>query len=88
VIPLNETNGIIEWVENLQPLRTILSKLYKEKLGRQFMTGEELKQFSTSATDAKGNHVKYQTLLKRHPAVFAEWFVRNFPDPQAWFMAR
>jgi hypothetical protein len=24
VIPLNETNGIIEWLDNLQPLRGIL----------------------------------------------------------------
>ena len=43
VIPLNETTGIIEWVENLQPLRLILSNLYKEKLGKNAMRQEEIK---------------------------------------------
>lgn len=28
------------------------------------------------------------TLIKRHPAVFGQWFVRTFPDPQTWLMAR
>lgn len=88
MIPLNEANGIIEWVNNLQPLRAILSKLYKEKLGKNVMKQEELKGFVTSPSDVEGNKVKYFKLIKRHPAVFAEWFVRNFPDPQAWFMAR
>lgn len=88
MIPLNEANGIIEWVNNLQPLRAILSKLYKEKLGKNAMKQEELKAFVTSPSDVEGNKAKYIKLIKRHPPVFAEWFVRNFPDPQAWFMAR
>ena len=27
-------------------------------------------------------------LLSRYPSVFGDWFVRTFPDPQTWFMAR
>ena len=88
MVPLNETNGIIEWVNNLQPFRAILTKLYKEKLGKAMLTGQELKNYITSATDVEGNKLKYFKLLAKHPPIFAEWFVRNFPDPQAWFMAR
>ena len=33
VVPLNETSGLIEWVDNLAPLRNILGKLYREKCG-------------------------------------------------------
>ena len=36
VVPLNETNGIIEWVNKLVPFRGILIKLYKEKHGKNF----------------------------------------------------
>ncbi len=43
VIPLNETTGIIEWINNLQPLRNILLKLYKEKLGKNMMRHEEIR---------------------------------------------
>lgn len=88
VIPLNETNGIIEWVDNLQPFRIILTKLYKARPGFKMIKAEEQKNFVTIANDFEGNKAKYNTLIKRHPPVFAEWFVRNFPDPQAWFMAR
>ncbi len=88
VIPLNEANGIIEWVDNLTPLRHILHKLYREKQGRNMMKGEDLKDFITVAEEIERNKKKFRVLMKRHPPVFAEWFVRNFPDPQAWFMAR
>ncbi len=88
VIPLNESNGIIEWVDNLTPLRHILAKLYREKQGRQMMKSEEIREFLTVADDVENNRIKFRQLLKRHPSIFAEWFVRNFPDPQAWFMAR
>ena len=88
MIPLNETNGIIEWVNNLAPFRRILQKLYKEKLGKKMITIDELKSYVTHPTDVEGNKFRYAKILKKHPPIFAEWFVRNFPDPQAWFMAR
>ena len=43
VIPLNETTGIIEWINNLQPLRAILLKLYKEKQGKNIVRNEEIR---------------------------------------------
>ena len=88
VIPLNETNGIIEWVQNLRPFRMILNKLYRGKPGFKMIKAEEMKNFLTVLGDFEGNKNKYNTLIERHPPIFAEWFVRNFPDPQAWFMAR
>ncbi len=27
-------------------------------------------------------------MLPRYPAVFSEWFLSVFPDPQDWFLAR
>merc|ERR1719189_2443607 len=46
VIPLNETNGIIEWVNNLMPIRGILIKLYKEKLGKSYMRPQEVNDYT------------------------------------------
>ena len=89
MFPLNETNGIIEWVDNLQPFRIILAKLYRQLLGpKKIMKSEEIKKCAATLKDAKDDLKKFQYLLERHPSVFAEWFVRNFPDPQAWFTAR
>ena len=89
VIPLNETNGIIEWVNNVVPFRTIITKLYKEKLGKNYMRPQEINDYTCNPGEVQKNKKNYDYLLKRHtPAVFGEWFVNNFPDPQAWFMAR
>ena len=87
VIPLNELNGIIEWIDNLQPLRKIIQKLLREKLGNKVMTSSELTEM-VNTDDPARNRRNYDTLIRRHPPVFVEWFVRNFPDPQAWYMAR
>ena len=54
VIPLNETNGIIEWVNNLQPFRIILNKLYKARPGFKMIKAEEQKNFVTIANDFEG----------------------------------
>ena len=41
VTPLNEECGLLEWVNNTQGLRHIVTKLYKE--GGSMMSGKELK---------------------------------------------
>ena len=89
VIPLNETNGIIEWVNNVVPLRMILMKLYKEKQGKNVMRPQEINDYVCNPGEVEKNKKNYDHLLKRHtPTVFGEWFINNFPDPQSWYMAR
>nr|XP_020648265.1 serine/threonine-protein kinase ATR-like [Pogona vitticeps] len=84
VIPLNEECGIIEWVNNTAGLRNILIKLYKEK--GMYMTGKELRQCMLPKTAPLSEKLKIykESLLPRHPPVFHEWFLRNFPDPTSW----
>ena len=41
VTPLNEECGLLEWVNNTQGLRHIITKLYKER--GSLMSGKELK---------------------------------------------
>ena len=72
---MNETNGIIEWIDNLMPMRGIVMKLVKEKYGVTKISPE----LQTVPGDVVGNKKKFDTLLKYHPPVFADWFVRNFP---------
>ena len=39
-------------------------------------------------SDQRRLQERLSQLLSRHPSVFGDWFVRTFPDPQTWFMAR
>ncbi|CAH1797711.1 unnamed protein product [Owenia fusiformis] len=88
VVPLNEECGLIEWVDNCHGLRNILIKIYKDK--KIYMTGSELKQcrLQITATLEEKMRVYKTKLLPRHPPVFKEWFLKTFPDPTSWYMAR
>ncbi len=88
VIPLNETSGLIEWVENLSPLRNILQKLHRDLHGVLPIGRHDIDRYANVKEDPERNRRSYRELCKRFPPVFAEWFVRNFPDPQTWFLAR
>merc|ERR1719420_1600175 len=65
VIPLNETNGIIEWVNNMVPLRVILTKLYKERLGKSMMRPQEISDYTCNPGEVEKNKKNYDYLLKR-----------------------
>ncbi|KAK7086762.1 hypothetical protein SK128_001248 [Halocaridina rubra] len=88
VVPLNEECGLIEWIENLNGLRHILHCLFRE-LG-VYMSGMELKKHMCKVDTPlnKKREVYLKILVRRHPPVFGMWFLRTFPDSQAWLRAR
>ncbi|KAK3852062.1 hypothetical protein Pcinc_041331, partial [Petrolisthes cinctipes] len=88
VVPLNEECGLIEWIENLSGLRQILHRLYRDS--GVYMGAAELKQNMCKRDSSLGvkREIFMQKLLPRHPPVFSTWFLRTFPDPQAWVRAR
>ncbi|XP_068202044.1 serine/threonine-protein kinase ATR [Palaemon carinicauda] len=88
VVPLNEECGLIEWIENLHGLRHIIYRLLKE-MG-VCMTTSELKQHMCKLDTplSKKREVFSQVMVPRHPPVFGMWFLRTFPDSQAWLKAR
>ncbi|XP_070572431.1 serine/threonine-protein kinase ATR-like isoform X2 [Ptychodera flava] len=88
VIPLNEECGLLEWVPNTAGFRHIIHKIYKER--NLYTSGTELKSMTVSlgaSIEVKLNVFKNK-LLPRFPPVFQEWFLRTFPDPTSWYMAR
>ncbi|KAK6532224.1 serine/threonine-protein kinase M1 [Arthrobotrys megalospora] len=87
VTPLNEECGLIEWVNNLRPLRDILLRSYRAK-NITVNYGE----IRLILDDACSHHTKYHkftdVVVARFPSVFHEWFVEIFPEPESWFAAR
>ena len=89
VTPLNENSGIIEWIENLATLRSIILKLYGEKnIGP--VTSSEWKQHEEKISKDKEYAIKvFKQFLERYrPTVLYEWFLRTFPEPNSWYNAR
>jgi serine/threonine-protein kinase ATR len=73
VTPLNENSGIIEWIENLATLRSILIKLYQEK-GVGPVTSSEWKQHEEKIIKDKEYAIKvFRIFLDRYkPTVLCE----------------
>ncbi|KAF3934400.1 hypothetical protein ABW20_dc0109945 [Dactylellina cionopaga] len=87
VTPLNEECGLIEWVNNLRPLRDIILKSYKNK--NISVNYGEIRTFLDDACSHPSKHHMFNdVVLSRFPSVFHEWFVETFPEPEAWFTAR
>jgi len=88
VVPTGETSGLIEWIGNLRGVRPILLQILKE---RGFLLGNAwIKSTFPSRNDSqeKKKELLRKCIKEIGGSVFAEWFVRTFPDPQAWMMAR
>ncbi|KAK6357829.1 serine/threonine-protein kinase M1 [Orbilia blumenaviensis] len=87
VTPLNEECGLIEWVNNLRPLRDILIRSYKSKNISVNYTDVRV-LLDKACSNPANYHMFNDEILPRFPAVFHEWFVELFPEPESWFAAR
>ncbi|KAH8154219.1 uncharacterized protein LAJ45_01987 [Morchella importuna] len=87
VTPLNEECGLIEWVNNVRPLRDILLKSYKAK-GIIVQYSEIRVLLDKACSDPSKSHIFTDSVLPRYPPVFHEWFVEMFSGPAAWFASR
>lgn len=88
VIPLHEECGLIEWVPNTNTMRSILSRLYKNR--NVTISVGKLREWKEAASDPKkATDYFLSQLLKPHqPAVFHHWFIESFADPNLWLVAR
>lgn len=85
VLPLYGTNGLIEFIPNLDTMRTITLKM-RRNLG----LGEINK--SVGRSDLKDSIEKkradFRLCITEHKPVLHEWFKMEFPNPSSWYIAR
>eukprot|EP00794_Sanderia_malayensis_P008013 gene8012-8872_t len=89
VIPLSEDCGLLEWVSNTTGLRQIVDMLFKEK-NITYKPSELRKLYNNMNSSDLRNKVEIfkNQIMPRYPPVFPEWFLRTFPNPSKWYMAR
>lgn len=80
VTPITEDSGLIEWVDGVKPMRTILSQSYSMRgIGMNWnIIDAKLKEGITG----------FQDLLKTYKPILREWFLETFPEPSAWIESR
>lgn len=98
VSPLNEECGMLEWVNHTIPMKVILTKAYERhqkkvftnELYAQLDRGERITNEAKrkEKEDALTTAFRDKVLPAYKPAVFHEWFLQTFPEPNTWFAAR
>jgi hypothetical protein len=85
VVPLSETSGILEWVDNTVPVRGALVDLYQER--RQWNSKNSIKLYE-QARGVINRVAMFEKLVKSHPPALHRWFVNQFADASVWLRAR
>ncbi|KAG2234017.1 hypothetical protein INT48_007107 [Thamnidium elegans] len=88
VIPLGERWGLIQWIDNIAPLKAIVDTLWlaegKQSVGVMSTRFKDLGNGLQSETIRAFKNV----ILPQCPAVFHKWFLRCFPEPNQWLASR
>ncbi|KAI8376558.1 uncharacterized protein BYT42DRAFT_575046 [Radiomyces spectabilis] len=88
IIPLGERWGLLQWIENLQTLKSIVCTYWqKQGLDPKLIFGIA----KTGLTSKNVNELDAafrRDILPRSPPVFYKWFVENFPEPSEWLASR
>ncbi|KAK6460211.1 cell cycle checkpoint protein [Scheffersomyces coipomensis] len=98
VIPLADNLGVIEFVVDVSPIKTIIAE-QRKRMGvpfneRKVFTRLDNAQKSVKHAQPKDNEPRedllriYDRLIKENPPVLHHWFIDQFSDPSAWYLAR
>mmetsp|Transcript_33965 Transcript_33965/g.75441 ORF Transcript_33965/g.75441 Transcript_33965/m.75441 type:complete len:411 (+) Transcript_33965:1-1233(+) len=96
VVCLNEESGILEWVNNTDCIRALITHSHTYWV-EQYPTlsyrdiFDQFVELQTKNEDDVGAMVKaYSAVLekKNYRPCFHRWFMEQFPDPTAWHAAR
>lgn len=80
VTPLSEESGLIEWVDGVRPMKSILQSIY-------LAHGLTLNWLLVKPKLDTGVDGFYE-LLGLYKPVLRGWFLETFPEPSAWVEAR
>ena len=59
-----------------QAMRSLVNKQLREKLGNKMMGPQESMEYAAKLEDKARDLKCYQALIKRHPPVLSDWFVK------------
>ena len=93
VVPISEDSGLVEWVVDTKPVRSLISEVIVDDPRRlKTMNMEIKKAYDQSVADQKkdSNAVKQwlTAVLEKYPPVFNKWWTKHYPDPATWLSAR
>jgi serine/threonine-protein kinase ATR len=90
VIPMNESTGIIQWVDNTEVFRGIIDKQVTKLMPKTYHSTNYARTVFKSGQPNDGfismETLEHMTTIYR--PVFHRWFLETFSDPATWTAAR
>ncbi|CAB0010914.1 unnamed protein product [Nesidiocoris tenuis] len=91
VVPLNSECGIIEWLNGLSSLKSVIVDMYA-KLNIQTMPVRQVKKLMYVEKDQVPLQERLRRfvaeILPQHPPVLHKWFFERHPCPEEWLHCR
>jgi serine/threonine-protein kinase ATR len=82
VVPIDHSNGVIEWIDGLNGLRSICSEYYRKE-GINISTTVQKYRIKKKIDPSI-----FEDVLKMYPPKLHFWFKDKFNDPYEWYKAR
>lgn len=87
VVPLNESMGLIEMVDNVRTIRNIMLT-YLQLQGTKFDFAKVKTLLGDQSMPLEGKLRNFRKLIQMYPPVLQIWFADRFPNPVDWYSAR
>ncbi|KAI9023832.1 hypothetical protein CLU79DRAFT_834655 [Phycomyces nitens] len=95
VVPLGHEWGLLQWVENLETLKSITIREYKKhgiSYQARYEAAKEIMDPTTKPAIPPTSQEKKERfitkVLPKFPCYFNDWFLDCFPEPSLWLAAR
>lgn len=88
VIPLSTGAGLVEWVDGLKDIRSILIQAYMDFKQLKICEFKDKYPSKSASAGTKLRTFQTEVLPPLKPPVFREWFLKAFPDATSWYLAR
>ena len=88
VIPMNESTGIIQWVDNTEVFRSIIDNQVAKLMHKNFHSTTYARQVAKNSPEGMLTLDAYLHLIETYQPVFHRWFQEKFSDPASWTAAR
>ncbi|OAD01888.1 hypothetical protein MUCCIDRAFT_111232 [Mucor lusitanicus CBS 277.49] len=87
IVPLGKKWGLIEWIDNLASLKSIVNGFWEANNLTINQVGQKMNAQKLSLPDEKALHFE-KHILPICPPVFYKWFLKHFPEPIQWLASR
>ncbi|KAI8150079.1 hypothetical protein BJV82DRAFT_528838 [Fennellomyces sp. T-0311] len=89
IIPLGENWGLIEWINNLNALKSIVAQEWKiDGIDVKRITAGAKQLLELATTTEEKFNAFTKNILPKCPKLFYRWFLEHFPEPSQWLSSR